>query len=194
MNRASYVAERLYQVLRIRGTRVTIRTPSVVPGSAPQPNPPRATALRLGVDAIQGATTITVTADQLSGRFVAGDRLTLGNQVLTVQSTATASGNSASVAVSPGLAEARSMGAAITPTWSADRTVPAAVAGYARRLVDGTLIEARDFAVTVSSHNLGATPTLQDTLILASGEVRRIVTVTPQLVQGEPSGYLLQAR
>lgn len=195
MNRVQYVAERQYAMLQRRGTTVTVRKVSVVAGSIPSPNPPRIEgSLTLSGAHTVGASALNVAASTLAGTIKAGDSLKVGAVTYKVTGDATSTVNTATVTITPNLASSQSDGTVVTPTWKADTKVPAAITNYNRRLVDGNLIQASDFQVSISSYQLDSIPTVSDLLIMPWGELRKIMTIVPQLVQGETVGYVLQAR
>ena len=194
MTRAKYVADRLKSVLTRRGTTVTIRRQTSLDGSIPTPNPPRAKGLVLSSAASPGDTVLHLGGDSLSDRVVRGDLFVVGGQRLVATADAIAANNIAAITVQPGFTAAHTAGTSVTAIWINDIRVTAGVAAYSRRLVDGTLIEARDYAITVSATSLPAAPTEKDLVIFSDGEVRKIVSITPQFIEGVAASYVLQAR
>lgn len=194
MTRAQYAAQRLHAELKRRRATVTLRTPSTLPGSDPQPNPPRVAGLVVDGEHAPGATTLRLRGTALAGRMVKGDRIMVGAQTVTVQADATAALNRIALTVFPALAQGAADGTPVAPLWAADRVIPARVESQGVRLGEGNLIEQRGYSVRVSAHQLTPAPTLLDLVILASGEPRKVAAIIPDLVDGEPVAYTLMVR
>ncbi len=194
MNRQQYASERFYSVLNRRGAKIKLRNIQTTSGANPLINPARVTNLTVSGTHNQGVTSITVTGAPLAGRFIAGDVLLINGVRFLVQAEAQASSNSAAVSVLPALPWQVNGGTAVTVEWKNDEIVPAAVAAYAQRLIDGSLIESGDLSVTISAHRLKNVPSLSTIVVLPGEDIRKIVAISPQLVEGIAISYSIQVR
>ena len=198
MTHQADMARNLAGAIRRRGTQITLRR--VTTSAAPEllPNPPTLNDPSMDGATLAGATTIAFSATEARGRMLAGDKLTIERVIYRVTATIEsrdldelAPGFDA-VTISPALRANVADGAVITPKWAADETINAVIQSYPRRLIDGTMIQARDLQVVIAAHNLTA-PTETDKLII-DGDIRSIVMVVPAYARGVIMKWDIQAR
>jgi hypothetical protein len=180
---------------RRQGGRVTYRHITHQSGPDPAPNPARVAGLVVNGNPIGGATTFGLRGSALVGRFIAGDRLRIGDAILTIAATAVADSNAATVTITAGLPVGLSDGTAVTVEWLNVRTdVPAEIQGLGERIPDGTLVEMRDLFLVVAAGNLPWRPVSADEVILPDGDIRAVVTAQPIMEDGTPISWRLQVR
>jgi hypothetical protein len=173
---------------------VTYRRITTLAGPDPAPNPARVAALVVNGNPLAGATTIGLRGTALVGRFIAGDRLRIGDAILTVAGDAIAASNAASVTLTAGLPTGFADGDAVTVEWANVRVVPADIQALGERIPDGTLVEMRDLFLTIAAGNLPWRPVSADEVVLPDGDVRTVVTAQPIMQDGIPISWRLQVR
>lgn len=198
MTHQADMARNVAGAIRRKGTHITLRR--VTTSAAPEllPNPPTLNDPTMDGAALSGATTIAIAATEARGRLLAGDELIIDR--VTYRVTATIESRDFddvtpgfdAVTISPVLRANVADGAVITPKWAADQTIHAVIQSYPRRLIDGTMILARDLQVTIAAHNLAA-PTETDKLII-DGDIRSIVMAVPAYARGVIMKWDIQAR
>lgn len=127
-------------------TSVVFRKMTKLSGPNPALNPVDG-AIAVQANMSLGASTITLTAPSGNWFLRAGDKFTIAGDVTVYTVTAqkvAASGVFASVAFTPALVANATAGAVVTFTWSNDYSVSAVVYPYDAKLIDGTVITARD--------------------------------------------------
>lgn len=173
---------------------VTFRHIATLSGVDPAQNPPRVSGLVVDGNPAQGDTSMGVRAAALVGRFVPGDRLFIGDAILTVAADAVAAGNAASLTLTAGLPGPLADGEGIAVAWVNEATCVADIVGLGRRVPDGRLIKTRDLFLTVAARLLPFEPDVGDRVTLPSGDVREIVALTPMFLDGIPISYRIQVR
>lgn len=170
--------------------RIT-RLNDVTPGE----NPPSTAALLVNGASSSGATTISLKATPLTGFLRAGDKIRIGAQTYTVAAnTAAAVADAiAVVTITPALVANTADGAAATATFIGSTSLRGTVSAYPIRLIDGSLIQARDLRIIIAAVDLPVDPQTEDDIIFA-GETRKVISATPRYVQDVIAGWDIQVR
>ncbi len=178
------------------GTAITYRRITRAAGPEPYANPPRISgAMTLAATLNAAATSMTITAQALVGRVVAGDRFRIGNT--TFQASVASNDDGANRIVVPLTFAAPATvasGTTVTPLWSADYTVQATVTPMGRQLREDILVEMRDLQVVVAAQNLPFEPFQQDRVVLPDGDSREVVAIMPLMADGIAYAWRLQVR
>lgn len=202
-SRSEVAARRAALKLRAKGSPITLRMVTFSAGAEPLPNPPGWEAVAVAGAHLAGATSLALAGTRLLGRLVAGDRLTIGADTVTVAAEASAEDNAITVTLAaPGLPADVADGAAVTPIWSADLPIMAEVAAGPRRLPDGSMTESRSFTAKIARFDLpdGVNvpdkdePSHQWRIIMADGDERTVIDIAPTMVNGVCAVYDLLAR
>ena len=178
------------------GTAITYRRVTRASGPEPYANPPRISGgITLAATLNAAATSLTITAQALAGRVVAGDRFRIGST--TFEASAAANDDSANQIVVPLTFAAPATiasGSAVTPLWAADYTVQATVTPMGRQLREDILVEMRDLQVVVAARDLPFEPFQQDRVVLPDGDNREVVAIMPLMADGIAYAWRLQVR
>ena len=185
---------RTNRLINRTGKVITYRRITKLTGPNPAINPPSTGSLQAAAIALTGATTINLTSPSVSGRLVAGDKLTIAGAVYTLTSEVVAVANTfTGLTFTPTLAADVAAGDAVLVAFSADVTVTARISGYSENMMGGTLVQIGDFNVVIPATQITFTPTIVDKLII-DGIPRSIVSVTPQYAASLPASWRIQAR
>lgn len=198
MSTPTTIAQRLKAAVQRRGATIALRrvSTSAAPGSLS--NPPILISPVIDGAPSAGATVIAIRANDAQGRMINGDRLVIAGTSYRVTQTAeardfdTPTAGFDNVHISPGLRANVADGTSVTPAWIADEKVPAIIQAYPQRLVDGTLITARDLELLIPSHEIDQ-PELTD-LVLIGDDLRSIVSVQPIYTGSTIVQWRVQAR
>lgn len=149
------------------GTPILYRTPT---GNGTTLNPPTVNSLTISTAAPAGAVALSIKATLVTGRVLAGDRLTVNGETYGITAPVTATSNVFSaIPLDRPLTAAAAVGAVVTLSFACDRPTLAAVAGYdASQLLGGIVVG--DRRVIVMQERLTAagipTPTAADSVFL----------------------------
>ncbi len=156
------------------GAPITYRTPT---GNGATLNPPTTPSVTVSTAAAAGATALSVKATLVTGRVLAGDKLTVNGETYTITAAVSAVSNVFSnIPLDRPLSAAAALNAPVTLSYACDRPVLAGVAGYdASQLLGGIVVG--DRRVIVMQERLTAagipTPTAADS-ILIEGKLFRV--------------------
>ena len=186
--------------IKSRGAPAVLR--AVTKSGKPElPNPPTFVDPVVASALAVGATSLSINCSSAYGRILAGDILGINGANYTVTapvvSRVNVSGNAGfdNVAFTPALANPILSGAAITPLWRADISTYAVINAYPTSISDTELIRLGDMRVTLPA--VGPTANLDIRLaykLIAVGDERTILNLTPNYVQGTIVSYSAQAR
>jgi hypothetical protein len=195
MKRADYLALRVSQRIQQRGTPAVLRRMTGLPGPQPAMNPPQLVDPVVHGAVSAGAAAVSLRASTARGRLVAGDKIIIGAQVLTVGGTIVAANNQlVAIPVSPvvgagGLAD----GQAVNLTFAADQAVSVYETALDLRLFPGTEVQQMDSQVMLGSYGVTPAPRLGDHLRIGL-QWWRILAVSPRQVQGAAAEWALMLR
>lgn len=197
--RPATIQKRVANAVKRRGKTITLRriTTSAAPYSLP--NPPTMVSPVLDGAHTAGDTTIAIRGSDVRGRLIAGDELKIGATSYTVTGTinsrslAAATPGFDAVTISPGLVSNLPDGTAIVPKWLADEELIATIRSYPIRLIDGSLIQARDLWISIGFVDGLERPTETDKLLI-DGDIRAIVSSTPAYAGSVIARWDIQAR
>lgn len=198
--KAIIARRRVQSAIRKEGVWVTVIRVTRTAPPASLVNPPSLTGLVVNGAQAAGLTSLSLRATRMNGRFIAGDRLTIGANTLTVASdTAILDGElTVTLSLTAPLPAPVADGAAATLLPAAAKVVRAKVDRFPTSLIDGQMILATDHRVRLSALDVEK-PTPQDIIRFADfvGEPIRdrvVITCEPAIEQGYPLSYSVQVR